>query len=205
MYAATWAKKRWRREGRREGRSVAGSGRSASALMMQWNLSLLICVQNPICIASFHSSKRSLLLQRDRWSFFSLATAQRKSTISLCGCSCPSCEDERCFTLFIYTKRRSSCEGSLPLWAGTGFSSFDILPCCCTAGDAFLVARQGFGPHSHTHTHPILFTSCTSLKLAGVCVCVELGVWVCACMCGGVLARWPDAVCWPCPALINML
>lgn len=45
-------------DGGREGRSVAGSGRSASALMMQWNLSLLICVQNPICIASFHSSKR---------------------------------------------------------------------------------------------------------------------------------------------------
>lgn len=156
MYAATWAKKG---DGGREGRSVAGSGRSASALMMQWNLSLLICVQNPICIASFHSSKRSLLLQRDRWSFFSLATAQRKSTISLCGCSCPSCEDERCFTLFIYTERRSSCEGLLPLWVfkekvvqARGFPALTSCHVAALQGMLFWWPDRGLA-RTHTRTH----------------------------------------------------
>lgn len=58
---------------------------------------------------------------------------------------------------------------------------------------------------THAHTPHIVHVLHLAQVSRGVCVCVELRVWICACMCGGVLARWPDAVCWPCPALINML
>ena len=49
-------------------------------------------------------------------------------------------------------------------------------------GCSLLVASQG----RPTHTNRILFTSRTSLKLAGTCVCVgRVRVCVCVCLCMG--------------------
>lgn len=203
MYAATWAKKRWRREG---GKKRGGQWEKCFSPDDAVKLKSFDLCPKPYLHRLLSLLKALPSSCSETVGVFSLLPQPRgKVQYPFVAAAAPPVRTNAALPYLFILKEAAPVRGSLPLWAGTGFSHFDIFPCCCTAGDAFLVARQGFGPHSHTHTHPILFTSCTSLKLVGVCVCVELGVWVCACMCGGVLARWPDAVCWPCPALINML